>query len=523
MKNKYIAMAIIAAAALFTSCDKLLDIPRKAVIDYNTFYKTDEEIESAGITMYSEVRGLYYNMVLAINMLTDDNYAGGAAHGDNVDMDALGEFGFNSETGQIESTWTSLYRLIYDANVILGHIDAEQSQVAARTVAEAHLFRGWAYFNLASLWGNPPIVDHELAPSEYEQPNGSTEEIWALIESDLLAAINSKMLPEKASKGDKSVWRVTKQFGQALLGKAYLWMATELNNKEYYTKSAEQFAAVVGSGLYDLFTEGPYGDIRHSAYKMNCEDIFESIRVNDDDNMGDNFDFYGAMVGWRSSGGEMTIPADIAGGGWGFMVPTEDLLKTFETYEGKDSYRRKETLKTYQEMRDMGVVFNVTTLSTGIFYWKGRFLTEELAYYSMVNTKNPLWMRYAEVLLCGAEANFMAGKTDVALNYVNQVRQRAQLAKLSTVTLDNIKTEKRLELCGEGFRYQDLVRWGDAYNCMKDKGKDYPTMAPNGEVTYVPSGRSECGFKQNKHERLPYPYTEIMLNKAIKQNPGYGN
>ena len=522
MKTKYIALAIIAAASLLTSCDKLLDIPRKGVIDYNTFYKDDSEIESAGITMYSEVRGLYYNMVLAINMLTDDHYAGGAAHGDNVDMDALGEFGFNSETGQIESTWSSLYSMIYDANVILGHIDPAQSEVAARTVAEAHLFRGWAYFNLASLWGNPPIVDHELVPSEYEQGNGSTEDIWKnMVEGELLAAINSGKLPQKANKDDKSVWRVTKQFGQALLGKAYLWMATELNDNSYYAKSAEQFAAVVNSGLYELFTEAPYGDIRNSDYKMNCEDIFESIRVNDTDNQFDNFDFYGAMVGWRNSGGEMTIPENVCGGGWGFMVPTPDLLNTFESYEGKNSYRRQQTLKTYEELRNMGVVFNQTTISTGIFYWKGRFLTEELAYYSMVNTKNPLWMRYAEVLLCGAEANFMAGKTDVALSYVNMIRERAQLPKLTSVTLDQIKTEKRLELCGEGLRYQDLVRWGDAYDAMKDKGKDYPTLEPNGTVKYVSSGRSECGFKKGKHERLPYPYTEIMLNHAIQQNPGY--
>ena len=523
MKTKYILLALLTGVFALSSCSKLLDIPRKAVIDTDTFYKTDDEIESAGITMYSEVRGLYYNMVLAINMLTDDNYAGGAAHGDNVDMDALGEFGFNSETGQIESTWKSLYNMVYDANVILGHIDPEKSAVAARTVAEAHLFRGWAYFNLISLWGNPPIVDHELSPSEYEKGNGSTEELWNLVESDLLAAINSGKLPEKETMGDKSVWRVTKQFGQALLGKAYLWMATSLNDASYYAKSAEQFAAVVNSGLYDLFTEAPYGDIRNSAYKMNCEDIFESIRVNDEDNLGDNFDFYGAMVGWRSSGGEMTIPEDVAGGGWGFMVPTQDLLDTFEAWEGKNSYRRTQTLKTYDEMRNMGVVFNQTTLSTGIFYWKGRFLTEELAYYSMVNTKNPLWMRYAEVLLCGAEANFMAGNKSVALTYVNKVRTRAQLPALTeaTLTLDALKTEKRLEFCGEGFRYQDLVRWGDAYERMKEKGKDYPKMEPNGTVTYVSSGRSEYGFKQNKHERLPYPYTETMLNHAIEQNTGY--
>ena len=427
MKTRYIILTVLAAMA-FSSCDKMLDVPRKGVIDYNTYYKTDEEIESAGITMYSDVRGWYYNVMLVKNIISDDYYAGGAAHGDNVDMDALGEFGFNSETGQIESSFTGYYGLIYHANVIIGHIDPGQSKAAARAVAEAHLFRGWAYFELTTLWGNPPIVDHELAPSEYKQGNASTEDLWKLIEDDLTYAVNSGALAEKSSVNDNTTWRVTKQYGQALLGKAYLWMATELNDQAYYRKSADLLNAVVDSNLYDLFTADAYGSLNHIAYKMNCENLFESVRVHDLNNEFDNFDFYGAMVNPRSSGGEMTIPSDVcATGGWGFMVPTMDLYNTFVQYEGSDSYRRKETLKTYDEMRAMGVSFNQATLSTGLFKWKGRFMTDEVTFNCMVNFKNPLWMRFAEVLLLGAEANLQAGKPDVALQYVNRVRARDSL------------------------------------------------------------------------------------------------
>jgi hypothetical protein len=101
------------------------------------------------------------------------------------------------------------------------------------------------------------------------------------------------------------------------------------------------------------------------------------------------------------------------------------------------------------------------------------------------------------------------------------VRTRANLPALSSVDLNTIKTEKRLELCGEGQRFQDLLRWGDAYERLKDMGKDYPKMDPNGAVTYVSSGRSVYGFKQGKHEHLPYPFTEVMLNENVIQNPGY--
>lgn len=521
MKTKNIVLSLLTAVLAFSSCDGLLDIPRKGVIDYDTFYKTDDEIQSAGITMYSDVRGWYYNVMLVKNILSDDYFSGGASRGDNAQMDALGDFAFNSESEQIEGSFKGYYGLIYHANVIIGHIKPEQSAAAAQAVAEAHLFRAWAYFELTTLWGNPPIVDHELAPSEYKMGNGSTEDLWDLIEDDLTYAIGSNALAQKSGLKDETCWRATKQFAQALLGKAYVWMATELKDKSYYQKAAEQLDAVVDSKLYDLFTEGAYGDQRNPEYKMNCEDLFESIRVNDLDNQGDNFDFYGAMVSWRASSGEMTIPEHVAGAGWGFMVPTEELLAAFESWEGKDSYRRTETIKTYDELKAMGVQWNMQTLSTGIYNWKGRFLTEELSYYGMINTKNPLWMRFAEVLLLGAEAHLQAGNAGKAAEYVNRVRTRAQLAPLASVTLNDIKMEKRLELCGEGVRYQDIQRWGDAYNLLKDMGGVYPLMQPNGSVEYISTGRSEYGFKKDKHEHLPYPYTETMLNENCKQNPNY--
>ena len=521
MKTKYIILSLLTAVLAFSSCNDLLDIPRKGVIDYDTFYKTDDEIQSAGITMNSDVRGWYYNVMLVKNILSDDYFSGGASRGDNAQMDALGDFAFNSESEQIEGSFSGYYGLIYHANVIIGHIDPSQSATAAQAVAEAHLFRAWAYFELTTLWGNPPIVDHELDPSEYAQGNGSTADLWKLIETDLLYAIDSNALAQKSGLDDQTTWRATKQFAQALLGKAYLWMATELNDKSYYQKSAVQLNTVVDSKLYDLFTAGPYGDQRNPEYKMNCEDLFESIRVNDLDNQGDNFDFYGAMVSWRASSGEMTIPESVAGSGWGFMVPTEELLGAFESWEGKDSYRRTQTLKTYDEIKAMGVQWHMPTLSTGIYSWKGRFLTEELSFYGMINTKNPLWMRFAEVLLLGAEANFEAGNINKATEYVNRVRARAQLPALNGVTLSDIKMEKRLELCGEGVRYQDILRWGEAYELLKETGKVYPLMQPNGSVEYVSTGRTVYGFKLGKHEHLPYPYTETMLNKNCHQNPNY--
>lgn len=85
-------------------------------------------------------------------------------------------------------------------------------------------------------------------------------------------------------------------------------------------------------------------------------------------------------------------------------------------------------------------------------------------------------MRYAEVLLLAAEAHVMGGSQESALAYINEVRDRARLAPLSAVTLDDVKKEKRLELCMEGVRFQDLVRWGDAEALMGEQGKEIPAF-----------------------------------------------
>jgi hypothetical protein len=60
-----------------------------------------------------------------------------------------------------------------------------------------------------------------------------------------------------------------------------------------------------------------------------------------------------------------------------------------------------------------------------------------------------------------------------------------------------IKQERRLELAGEGHRFFDLVRWGDAATKLASRG-----------------------FTANKNEIFPIPARELLGTK-LTQNPGY--
>nr|WP_281171861.1 RagB/SusD family nutrient uptake outer membrane protein [Eisenibacter elegans] len=69
-------------------------------------------------------------------------------------------------------------------------------------------------------------------------------------------------------------------------------------------------------------------------------------------------------------------------------------------------------------------------------------------------------MRLAEMYLIRAEANFRLGTGSGAtpLEDLNRIRNRAGLASLLSVTLDNILLERRLELAFEGVRIHDIKR-----------------------------------------------------------------
>lgn len=74
------------------------------------------------------------------------------------------------------------------------------------------------------------------------------------------------------------------------------------------------------------------------------------------------------------------------------------------------------------------------------------------------------WFRVGEIYLNAAEAAFELGQAD-ARNYINAVRERAGFPanSITTLTMDIIRNERRVELAFEDHRYFDLKRWRIAH------------------------------------------------------------
>ncbi|MCR5850682.1 MAG: RagB/SusD family nutrient uptake outer membrane protein [Bacteroidaceae bacterium] len=509
--HKFVSAVCMVCA--LTACEDKLDIEQHGVMNRETYYQSDDQALGALAAVYNDVLNLegYHQAVL--NLLSDDEWAGWDIHGGEY-WD-VGDYAFDGGSIEIAPLFSAYYNVIGKCNVILDNV-SDDTPFKRQTLAEARVIRAWIYFYLTTLWGNPPLVTSVPNPSEASLPNTEPDQLYAFMEQELTEAIASGALQEKVSADDRTLYHASKQFAQAVLGKVYLWQG---KNKE----AAEQFELVINSGKYKLW-DGDYDKIFSVTNKNNCESVFESNYVINEINP--SFRLAQIVRGLRNVqwnfGDNLLGIGNVSGIGFGGLVPRKSLYDAFVAEEGPIGKRLAGSIITYETMQLFGysLISGQRCMSEGYWWWKGHFEQEgtvEAGPFDYNN--NVIWMRYSEVLLLAAEAHLAAGNQAKADSYFNMVRTRVGLPN-KTATLDAIKLEKRLELCNECVRFQDLLRWGDAYEVLKNQGKVAPEMSSNGVVEYK-SYRTEYGFKQGKHERLPYPTTEVTVNKNIKQNPNY--
>ncbi len=521
MKAKHIVICLMGFITLLsaTSCEDRLDIPKHGDMGgQEEGYQTDEDALRALANLYNAWGGVYYNWFMISNLLSDDVYCGGGSRGDNLEMEQLNEFSFNTDNTMVRDLYSGLYTIVYNANLILTFMEPDTA-AKQRAVAEAHFFRAWAHFQLVTYYGTAPKVDHLLGSDEYRKSNSKPEDLWSFIEQDLNEAIDMDILPSKSNKEDAETGiRITREVAQAMLGKTYVF-------QQKWDEAAEILDKVIASDKYDLY-QGELDKLLHAECNGSCESMLEVQKRNDPEQTWTQFTMTYLMIGWRTSMFNDPTGAakdEIAWGTYGFMNPRKEVYDAFVEREGAGGYRLNSTLRTYDQMVDYGITIKPgETLigHEGYFLWKNRALKSDCiidaSYFQGFQYINLRVMRYAEVLLLAAEAHVQSGdKKGLAKEYVNRIRSRAQLAPLAAVTMDDVKKEKRLELFMECVRFQDLVRWGDAEQALAQQGKEIPGYTTKGRETIA--SNSNYGF-QPKHKLLPIPQKELQVNPNMHQN-----
>jgi hypothetical protein len=200
------------------------------------------------------------------------------------------------------------------------------------------------------------------------------------------------------------------------------------------------------------------------------------------------------MVGPRSYSKVGANAPDIYPSGWSFNVWTQDFYDLI-----KNDPRFGATVLDVKALAAAGECTYIEGYQN-----TGYFLKKMIPMRSDIRTgggavelnfqQNDYIIRLADTYLLEAEALNGTGARAQAL--LDAVRARVGLTSVP-VSMNAIKTERRLELAGEGHRFFDLVRWGDATTKL--------------------GGR---GFTAGKNEIFPIPAAELLGTQLV-QNPEY--
>lgn len=213
------------------------------------------------------------------------------------------------------------------------------------------------------------------------------------------------------------------------------------------------------------------------------------------------------------------------------LVPTMDLkkYKYTEEFRNRDSRLYASILFPFKGWHetDAGTFYYrwnpAKAGSDGNESWTGYSYRKMVAlqpYDSWANIEDYPTIRYAEVLLTYAEARIQTIGWDTEVQKVlNDLRDRCGMPNVPTTmsskqeALNFVRNERRIELAGEGHRYDDIRRYGPAYCAEVMNGTSY---APNGYSVVTKSWNDRLML-------MPIPQSAVDLNPLLlnDQNSGY--
>ncbi|GHA70793.1 RagB/SusD family nutrient uptake outer membrane protein [Pontibacter akesuensis] len=430
----------------------------------------------------------------------------------NMDKFLITDYNF----GETNWVYGDNYIGIFRANQALANIpEIEMDEsLKARLLAEAKFFRGFFYYNLASLYGNVPIILEPSTPTLLP-PNSTQQEVYAQAAQDLTEA--AAVLP--LSYSGENVGRVTKGAANALLAKVYM----QQRNYQAALEPLQWLVEGEGSQVYGLMEN--YRDNFLSTTENNKESVFEWQFATNESEFTDN-DVQTPNQNYGSPLAQFIGPANV---GFSDAEVHRWVINEFhkeETVTGQRDPRLAASIffdSTDVRGPEFSMIYGQTFAQrygpTDNRAWFRKFANDAepgRTGEGFRSANNYRFIRYSDVLLMYAETLNALGRTQEAYQYVDRVRQRVGLAPLSVVKpnlsqaafLQQIMHERVTELSGEGHRWNDLARWGffesqAAVNVLAQRDPAFNT------------------FEVGTHALLPLPQRDVDINPNLVQNPGY--
>ena len=575
MKLHKISFALILGLGTLTSCGDKLELTNPNQQTTGTFGQTVSDLEENIIACYNHIRmeGTYARVGYMIDVCRGDE-VWNSSQVWYMPFDDLNE-PITDEIGQW--SWRDWYYTINVCNYVLsrtGDTSTATEQVK-RIAGQALFIRGLAYYNLAGYYQNPILItSYEayssldgLYASNYEtkgeDPNLQYDRVMDQVESDLQQALD--LLPTKDLGGEWSKGRANK-------GAAAGFLARALMMRHKYSDALNYLRNIINGqyGRYKLMEN--YGDNfrEGSKYENNDESIFE-VQFLDYGTQGTDDEWTPVNTSANATQGSAIEsnfgPGDF--GGWADLSASPwlyDLFKQERTTSGTLDPRLYWTIGTYENDWDGfeygNVCYTVPMSADNYVVTNNNYGGLPVAKHTNLRTGlydkvvtglhdgiNLRLMRYADVLLRAAECeNEVNGPTQQAIDWINQVRNRAGLASLNLSDFGSkdklfeqiANVERPKEFGCETGRGFDLIRWGFFYDAGRlQQIKEHAavnfwtrTDYENGTISFTPkdavsySGCSKSSYDTwlAGHEFLPIYQGTLNDNPNLVGNSAnYGS
>ena len=532
MKSKILYL-ICTALIVLNACN--LDVDVLSQITPENFPQTEEDFIAVTGPVYSLLARNYHPAFFFLQEATADGCvltANGSDWFDDARYRNHHMHTWEPDQRFIQEGWRCCFNGISLCNSLLPILDqAPETSFKPIAIAEIRTMRAWYYYMAMDLWGDVPLVT-EFGAGVESGPRVARKTIFEFIESELL-----EVLPDLSGEtGITTYGRPTKWMAYAFLAKIYI------NAQVYADENRYNDVVEVCDQLIDEAAKGEIA-LDDDYLKMFYRDNGPQIK-----------DFLFAVPYDSNYSGDLNYPARYWLSpyhrqiyGWGFGPA--GCLKTWPEFYAKFTIDatdvRQKTWLAGKQYFDDGTPIMIPTTNFGLdnsysgpnpdaeIFWQLEFTPDIVFRGDLMqfntgadivgrhqgyrsdkfvdrqpggpsnrtqSTDIPIF-RYADVLLMKAEAILRGAtptKGHTALSLVNMVRSRSKASQFTTVDLDGLLDERAREFCFEYWRRNDLIRFGKFEE-------------PWGVKT------------DNNPERrvLPIPLTELTLNPAMTQNPGY--
>lgn len=505
MKNIRIILSLLIILGVHSGCDEFLEEDLRDQIAVENFFNNDQEALLASNGLYRILhRGSMYR-----TRGLDNYYVNGADEvGPSRNVNGqIHNYLIDEGVADGNSTWAACYEIVRNASLNIANLDGNENiseEIRNQTLGEAYFMRALAYFHLTNLWGDVPYFRELLSLNELGNLERSPkEEIRTDMKADLAIAFD--LLP--SSYSGANLGRATKWAAAALKAKYHLfdqeWAAAKtecdniINNSPHLL--LDDFASVFDQTdranqyndeqifVVDFTTDPVFGDGNTSR----TDDYNPRLR-DEPSNRNNRPDGAGTPARWELLQSDLqAVDQDMSGFGW--AVPLPELADNANWDPDDLRY-------------DATIVTEYLGYQLSFPYFRKNWNLNNTSPRSN-HHENYVVFRLADIYLMAAEAENELNGPENAYAYVNTVRERAfePDKPWSGMTQQSFREamydERKFELCTEGYRKMDLIRWGILLDVVKSV-QHRPWNNPSDNI-------------QPYHVLLPIPQDEIALNPNL--------